>query len=752
MKIGRRILAAAAALCMAMAWIVSPSSVEKVRAEVFGDYEYKITSGGTVEITKYTGETAKLVVPVEIDGKTVTAIGAGAFIWHDELEELILPDGITSIESEAFSNCIGLTKINIPDGVTSIKYRAFYSCGSLTEINIPDGVTSIGDFAFWGCESLVKINIPKGVTSIGDRAFCFCDSLVEINIPNSVTYIDGGAFYSCTSLREINIPDSTIIIRDATFLCCESLTEITLPNSVASINRSAFYGCESLAEISIPVNVASIEEQAFFNCSSLKDVHYSGTKEQWNNIAIVSDGNEDLLNAAIHCSDGVLSESEKPAKPSEPESPDNPANPDNPDNPSAPDTPASPDNPSTPDNPSSPDKPSVPNSPATPNNPTIPSAPDNPSPPSADVTVTFDAQGGTNVSSIRAAKNGRLSYIPLTYKSGWIFQGWYTGANGAGSMLTLGTVFRQDTAYYAYWTAANRSVTGIGVSISGTVYAGENVYNALVVRAFYSDGTSERVYDYSVSQTVLYSGSNTVAVTYQGFTQNVVVPAGVSGTNAAVRNLSVDYTGGALPAGNYGAFGGLVVKAEYSDGTTREVQGYNLSTHTIVKGNNKVTVSFSGKTADFYVTGYQYSAVHMANIAGATDILVSEDTKLYSVLQNFVPSKSGCYFSGWYLDEACTMKVTAGTEASAGTQVYAKWEKIHNWALNKTKAAVKKGKKVKLSVAGLSSSKITWKSSNKKVAKVSKQGVVTGLKKGTAVITAVTKDGTVMTCTVKVKK
>ena len=65
---------------------------------------------------------------------------------------------------------------------------------------------------------------------------------------------------------------------------------------------------------------------------------------------------------------------------------------------------------------------------------------------------------------------------------------------------------------------------------------------------------------------------------------------------------------------------------------------------------------------------------------------------------------------------------------------------------------LKKGKKQKLSVTGMDSRQISWRSSNNKIATVSRTGMVKAKKKGKAVITAVTKDGTVMTCRVKVKK
>ncbi|MCI9598655.1 MAG: hypothetical protein HFE75_15510 [Firmicutes bacterium] len=55
--------------------------------------------------------------------------------------------------------------------------------------------------------------------------------------------------------------------------------------------------------------------------------------------------------------------------------------------------------------------------------------------------------------------------------------------------------------------------------------------------------------------------------------------------------------------------------------------------------------------------------------------------------------------------------------------------------LNKTKISLNVNKSYQLKLRG-TSKKVTWKTSNRKVAAVSKKGKVTGKKKGTAVITA----------------
>ena len=90
---------------------------------------------------------------------------------EDAKGELIIPNGVTSIGSFAFSGCTSLTSATIPDSVTSIGSDAFSDCTSLTSITIPDSVKSIGYGAFMYCDSLTSVIIGNGVTSIGGSAF-----------------------------------------------------------------------------------------------------------------------------------------------------------------------------------------------------------------------------------------------------------------------------------------------------------------------------------------------------------------------------------------------------------------------------------------------------------------------------------------------------------------------------------------------------------------------------------------------------
>ena len=100
----------------------------------------------------------------------------------------------------------------IPDGVTKINFDAFSRCYSLVSIKIPNSVTEIGIWAFQYCTSLTSIEIPNGVIKIFFGAFAGCTSLTSIKFPDSVTEIENAVFDGCTSLRDIYLEQTTPLV------------------------------------------------------------------------------------------------------------------------------------------------------------------------------------------------------------------------------------------------------------------------------------------------------------------------------------------------------------------------------------------------------------------------------------------------------------------------------------------------------------------------------------------------------------
>ena len=187
--------------------------------------------------------------------------------------DYIVPEGVISIRSWAFSECPGLTSIIIPEGVTSIEDWSFNECTGLSSISIPEGVRSIGNFAFSTCVNLNSVKIPANVRSIGNNAFDECHNLTSMTIPEGVTSVREYTFSGCCNLESVTLPESITSIKDNAFAGCCALTSIDIPKNVTSIGRYAFKGCSKLTSIVIPEGVTSIDDWAFSECTGLESIH-----------------------------------------------------------------------------------------------------------------------------------------------------------------------------------------------------------------------------------------------------------------------------------------------------------------------------------------------------------------------------------------------------------------------------------------------------------------------------------------------
>ena len=144
--------------------------------------------------------------PLEIKGTDVVKC------LDKNIEDIVIPYGVTSIESDVFCDCKKLYNVEIPDSVVSIGSRAFEDCTSLHSIKIPKGVMSLSESVFCGCTGLRSVKMSDSITSISRGTFAFCESLRSIKIPDGVTSIEYKTFYGCKELRSVEIPDSVLSI------------------------------------------------------------------------------------------------------------------------------------------------------------------------------------------------------------------------------------------------------------------------------------------------------------------------------------------------------------------------------------------------------------------------------------------------------------------------------------------------------------------------------------------------------------
>ena len=111
--------------------------------------------------------------------------------------DVIIPAGVSTIGSEAFSDCSSLTSVTIPDGVTEVEWLAFKDCCNLTTVIMPNSVSKIGEGAFDGCASLRR---GDGFLIVGDRLISWSGSVKDVVVPDNVRIIENGAFIVCTNI------------------------------------------------------------------------------------------------------------------------------------------------------------------------------------------------------------------------------------------------------------------------------------------------------------------------------------------------------------------------------------------------------------------------------------------------------------------------------------------------------------------------------------------------------------------------
>lgn len=86
-----------------------------------------------------------LVVPNEINGTKVTAIGNYAFQSCQALRTVTIPEGVIHIGSRGFQLCTSLASINIPSTTSTISLDTFMECPKLYNINIDKPKNSISN-------------------------------------------------------------------------------------------------------------------------------------------------------------------------------------------------------------------------------------------------------------------------------------------------------------------------------------------------------------------------------------------------------------------------------------------------------------------------------------------------------------------------------------------------------------------------------------------------------------------------------
>ncbi len=185
-------------------------------------------------LTAYNGAGGELTIPAEVEGVAVTGIAEKVF---DEKKQ-------------------ELTKVTISAGITEIPKDLFKGCAKLEEVVFPNSLEKLGRESFKGCVKLANVEFPENLEEIGYYAFMGCTSLKSIHFPLKTNFIYEGAFMECTALEQITFEDGEssqqCSLNDTAFEGCTSLTSVVFPVvRYVSVAGGTFQGCTSLTEFKL---------------------------------------------------------------------------------------------------------------------------------------------------------------------------------------------------------------------------------------------------------------------------------------------------------------------------------------------------------------------------------------------------------------------------------------------------------------------------------------------------------------------
>lgn len=187
--------------------VVVPDSVTEIGDLCFSGDNYLVSltlPDGLAELSYGALESCYSLMDFDLP-KGLKTIGAGALQSIFYLTHLTIPAGVTDIEQMNFLMMHGLEEVSVAEGSTSFTYDAengllmtadkarllhcFFHLAPQKEIILPEGMKTIDPFAFHYDVTVEKIVLPEGTETIGLLAFGICPKLTEIVIPASVTAI-----------------------------------------------------------------------------------------------------------------------------------------------------------------------------------------------------------------------------------------------------------------------------------------------------------------------------------------------------------------------------------------------------------------------------------------------------------------------------------------------------------------------------------------------------------------------------------
>ena len=242
------------------------------------------------------------------------ANGALALTW--DLKSVVLPSGVTTVESNSFARS-GLESVCLPASVQSLDGTAFSRCEHLKELlgdcafisrdrkylfdpkmmygltltffagkedasyEIPEEVQAIESYAFMGCNNLKSLTFSKGLQYLSGSAFDGCGNLEALYGPPATSdhkgLVNGSGrllFVVPVISGDYRIPDEVTSLGDWIFGNKPNLRSVTMGDQVTTMGMYAFSNSPELRSVTLSANLVSMGYNPFQFSRKLESVYF----------------------------------------------------------------------------------------------------------------------------------------------------------------------------------------------------------------------------------------------------------------------------------------------------------------------------------------------------------------------------------------------------------------------------------------------------------------------------------------------
>lgn len=291
--------------------------IERIDAEAF--YRCKSLKSMSIPANTIVGKNAfydcnftELITPYFEsipDAKKLTILNGDKIVLKgNNVEQLTLPETLTTLPQSALNGCTALTELVLPGSLTTIGDEAFAGCTALKKITINEGVKTIGAKVFYGCTALKSVTLPDSINFVDGTAFSQTD-ITDLTVKNNIYYIGSPSnpYVFAYKMDDVNEAIFTEGVKFVGYLFTHPIDKLVAPYSLTkySINeividveelvlyteeipKEFFYKDSSssyrLKKLYLGERLKSIGNRAFTSAHNLTSLVFEGSYEQWQKI------------------------------------------------------------------------------------------------------------------------------------------------------------------------------------------------------------------------------------------------------------------------------------------------------------------------------------------------------------------------------------------------------------------------------------------------------------------------------------